>query len=71
MSRVSKFVLRLRTTVSRSNAVPPRRSMTALFMEVVNYALSVSYWRSAHRRLGDGTAQRIEGACKLTLIGTR
>jgi len=70
MSRVSKFVLRLRTTVSRSNAVPPRR-MTALFVEVVNYALSVSYWRSAHRRLGDGTAQRIEGACKLILIGTR
>ena len=70
MSRVSKFVLRLRTTVSRSNAVPPRR-MTALFVEVVNYALSVPYWRSAHRRLGDGTAQRIEGARKLTLIGTR
>jgi hypothetical protein len=69
MSRVSKFVLRIRTTVSRSNAVPPRRRMTALFVEVVNYALSVSYGRSAHR--GDGTAQRIEGARKLTLIGTR
>ena len=71
MSRVSKFVLPMRTVVSRSNAVPLRRRTRALFVEVLNYAVSVSYWRSARRRLGGGTAQRMEGACELILVGTR